>query len=206
MICHCEGKRDLLSWPQIRRKGLQQLHNEIHVCMPFVMMTFQNPPAKSKILAPGSQRLRSKLDLHSKNGTDRFFTDIMSPRHWDKQSFKGICLQQQQCVEDSRAQLACCSMGAGIWEPSQESEQCNFYRSYLIILWLSGVVFIPIFFQSFHYNLFRLDTDKITPFERHLKTEKYDKEVRKNCLVFSEDKLRKPYPFSWRSHWAWWTR
>lgn len=45
---------------------------------------------------------------------------------------------------------------------------------------------------------------------KHLKIERYDKEWEKNpkphYLVFSDDKLRKPYPFSWRAHWARWTR
>lgn len=156
--------------------------------MPFIMMTFQNPPTKSKILAPGSQGLRSKLNLHSKNGTDRFFTDRMSPRHWDKQSFKGIA-----CSSNSVWKKAWLS-GHAVLQVQASENLVRRVSSAISTepIWLScGYLgwFSPRFFSSpSTLTSSGWILIKLLLLKMHLKTERYDKEVRKK-ITWSFQKI-----------------
>lgn len=68
--------------------------------MPFIRKTFQSSPSKE---APDIQRFRGKPDLHCKFGTDRFLTNMTTPRFEISRVSNGS-LQEQQCGEESMAE------------------------------------------------------------------------------------------------------
>lgn len=170
--------------------------------MLFIMKTFQNSLIQNKVLS-SNQRLRRKLDLQSKNGTDCLqiwhLADVETSR-----AFRGsptaatACGRQQGWVPQQSPPLLRGLKGLAAYQV-QVSENlvrtvshAFFCRNYVAILWLSGEIFTHKFCQPFHFCLSRLDMDKRTPLEMYLKTESYDKEGKKKKKVFQWDKLRKP--------------
>lgn len=187
--------------------------------MLFIMKTFQNSLIQNKVLS-SNQRLRRKLDLQSKNGTDCLqiwhLADVETSR-----AFRGsptaatACGRQQGWVPQQSPPLLRGLKGLAAYQVqvSENLVRTVSHAFFAEIMRLSyGYLerfFTHKFCKPFHFYLSRLDMDKRTPLEKYLKTESYDKEGKKNKKKsFSEINWgnQKPYPFTWRSHWARWSR